>query len=215
MSPDEVDAALRHLSSAFPRELTDDTFDVWRASFSASDGRVVTLAIMEWIETGQFFPKPAEIHGLARRIRDREAPPPEERPGGCGGSGWIVVPIDRVLPCPRCNPVLHELYRDPKLVRRYHNGESIDRLVPGVRRGTGGSYEMTDGQMPPRCLETHDYDQVIGFEEGRKIAFAAAAADPTITPGKLEFVAQVLGLAEGPAPKGMFRNLDDVLREGS
>lgn len=167
MSPEMVDAMVERLASTYRIEVEDEMLNAWRASFSSTKPDFVEEAVNRWIATQQWFPSPAQMHGIFREMTPAPAPRVPVGTPGCNGSGWIAQEDDEggASPCRRCNPFMYEVWQDKTLRRRYRMGEPVSKLV-NVPQGV---------RMPEKCLvETR-------FEE----------------PASPELVAQVVAAAKG------------------
>jgi len=72
-------AILQRLAAAFPSQnsITADTLKVYIESLSDYSPEVLAQAAQEWIRTGKFFPKVAELREIADRIAKQSRAEPD------------------------------------------------------------------------------------------------------------------------------------------
>lgn len=106
--------------------------------------------------------------------RQRHPALPSGSPGGCGGSRWV-----NGVPCPRCNPYLHDIYGEPARWDRYLGGTPLHLLHSAVKWDASKGRAYVEGGMPPACLvdTIHDpADAPVDFVTGVAAARRGYAA---------------------------------------
>lgn len=169
--------ALSHLVGALGG-FDDPAVDEFCAQFELLDDPVALDDVCRELArtwTGRWRPRPAEVlvayqeHPAVREAREARSADVRLASIGstpwCQGTGWIDGPEDRrgatLRPCPRCNPILAEIFRDSDKWDRYMSGTPSAHLYERPK----------DFVMPPNCkAETfHEPERLIGWEEGRAI----------------------------------------------
>lgn len=87
---DEFTALIAVLSEVFEREPSKVLAEVYFRVLSEWSIEELNSAVWEYVATGQYFPKPAELISLARTYRTKQLPPPQAT---CGIHGCHQAPI--------------------------------------------------------------------------------------------------------------------------
>jgi len=138
--------------------------DTWQNSQRPTHGQIIALY------------REAQRLNLARKQDARYK-------AACDGTRW-----NQGVPCPRCNPYLHDVWQDPDLWGRFLDGTPLHVVHPDVRL-VNHRLEV-DVPVPAACLQEDNYD-----EQGNAVKFH-------ITSGEA-LAAAAAGFAEGAAERGI------------
>lgn len=179
MTNEEAQNCIRVLAAAYGAP-DEGRLALWANVLTTLDYDRAETAIVAWVDTEPWWPRPSDINGLVRELgnharfaNQRALPAPT-----CDGTGWREIE-EGVLPCDQCSPALSRLYADHSLLSRWRNGEAITRLVDM------NTFVQPEAFCQPDRHHEDPEDRHVDWSVGRRIAWTAHAADnntPTLDP---------------------------------
>jgi hypothetical protein len=185
MTRDEAMMAVGFLAGGIPG-FGEDALAIFTRAFEHEDFPGAMAEVCERLArtwepgpSGAFIPSLREVLDEYRRhplvVAEREASVAAAlaRRGTsehCNGNRWVSTP-DGQKPCPRCNPVLAEIFKTPDRWERFSGGIQTHELTDMVtftdRKGM-----KVEGGLPPACKTDTRYDpeRIPGFADGMAIA---------------------------------------------